>query len=114
MDRFGGPPINRTARGGVDPIHLRLPPSMSLPLASLSLSRTHRSDLATALLPRPPVQPPAPANHVLAPLLCAVFLPRMRVKTLCHIRSNTVVWTSLGPLPWWVQRPTTRWALGTT
>jgi hypothetical protein len=25
-----------------------------------------------------------------------------------------VVWTSLGPLPWWVPGPTTRWALGTT
>jgi hypothetical protein len=26
----------------------------------------------------------------------------------------TVVWTSLGPLPQWVQGPTTRWAPGTT
>jgi hypothetical protein len=25
-----------------------------------------------------------------------------------------VVWTSLGPLPWWVPGPTTRWAPGTT
>jgi hypothetical protein len=25
-----------------------------------------------------------------------------------------VVWTSLGPLPRWVPRPTTRWAPGTT
>jgi hypothetical protein len=25
-----------------------------------------------------------------------------------------VVWTSLGPLLWWVARPTTRWAHGTT
>jgi hypothetical protein len=25
-----------------------------------------------------------------------------------------VVWTSLGPLPQWVPRPTTRWAPGTT
>jgi hypothetical protein len=25
-----------------------------------------------------------------------------------------VVWTSLGPLPQWVQGPTTRWAPGTT
>jgi hypothetical protein len=27
---------------------------------------------------------------------------------------NTVVWTSLGPLPWWVPGPTTRWAPGAT
>jgi hypothetical protein len=63
-DRFGGPPINRMAQGGVDPIPLCLPPSLSLP--SLSLSRVRRSDLATALLPHPSVQPPALAKHMLA------------------------------------------------
>jgi hypothetical protein len=73
MDRFGGPPINRTARGGVDPIPLHLPPS-------LSLSRVRRSNLATAFLPRPSVQPPAPAKHVLAPPLRAVILLRTCVK----------------------------------
>jgi hypothetical protein len=26
----------------------------------------------------------------------------------------TVVWTFLGPLPWWVPGPTTRWPPGTT
>jgi hypothetical protein len=77
------------ARGEVDPIPLRLPPSLSLPLPSLSLSRVRRSDLPTALLPRPPVQLPAPARLVLAPLLRVVLLLRMRVKTLCNIRSNT-------------------------
>jgi hypothetical protein len=29
-------------------------------------------------------------------------------------RGDLVVWTSLGPLPWWVPGPTTRWAPGTT
>jgi hypothetical protein len=47
-----------------------------------------RSDLATALLPHPSVQPPAPNKHVLAPLLHAVILLHMRVKTLCRMRSN--------------------------
>jgi hypothetical protein len=76
------PPINRMAWGGVDPILLRLPPS-------LSLSHAHRSDLATVVLPHPSIQPPAPAKLVLAPPLHVVLLLRMRVKTLCHIRSNT-------------------------
>jgi hypothetical protein len=76
------PPINRMAQGGVDPIPLRLPPS-------LSLSRVRHSDLAIALLRRPFVQPLAPAKHVLAPPLRAALLLRMRVKTLCQIRSNT-------------------------
>jgi hypothetical protein len=89
MDRFGGPPINRTARGRVDPIPLRLPPSLSLLLPPLSLSRVRGSDLATALLQRPPFQLPAPARLVLEPPLHAVLLLRMRIKTLCHIRSNT-------------------------
>jgi hypothetical protein len=31
----------------------------------------------------------------------------------CEVNRN-VVWTSLGPLPWWVLGPTTRWAPGTT
>jgi hypothetical protein len=30
------------------------------------------------------------------------------------MRVDNVVWTSLGPLPRWVPRPTTRWAPGTT
>jgi hypothetical protein len=63
-DRFSGPPINRTARGGVDPIPLRLLPriyfafatiTLSLSL-SLSLSLLCRSDLVTAAPLRPPVQ----------------------------------------------------------
>jgi hypothetical protein len=29
-------------------------------------------------------------------------------------KPSGVVWTSLGPLPQWVPRPTTRWARGTT
>jgi hypothetical protein len=87
-DSIGGPPINRTAWGGVDPIP-RLPTSLSLPLPSLSLSCSRRSDLVTALLPRAPVQLPAPAEHALAPPLRAIILLRMRVKTLCHIRSTT-------------------------
>jgi hypothetical protein len=30
------------------------------------------------------------------------------------LMSMSIVWTSLGPLPRWVSRPTTRWAPGTT
>jgi hypothetical protein len=52
------------------------------------VSHVRCSDLATALLPRPSVQPPAPTKHVLAPPLRIVILLRMSVKTLCHIRSN--------------------------
>jgi hypothetical protein len=29
-----------------------------------------------------------------------------------EIKDADVVWTSLGPLPWWVPGPTTRWAPG--
>jgi chromosome segregation ATPase len=37
------------------------------------------------------------------------------LKTLtAEIEANSVVWTSLGPLPRWVPGPTTRWAPGTT
>jgi hypothetical protein len=82
------PLINRTARGGVDPIPLRLPPSLSFPILSLSLSRAYRSDLATAVLPHPSIQPLTPAKLVLAPPLRAVLLLHMRVKILCHVRSN--------------------------
>jgi hypothetical protein len=82
------PPINKTAWGRADPIPLHVPPSLSLPLPLLSLSRAHRRDLATAMLPRPSIQPSAPAKLVLAPSLCITILLRMRVKTLCHIRSN--------------------------
>jgi hypothetical protein len=85
MDRSVGPPINRTARGGVDPIPLRLPPvAVASTSIAFSLS-SRRSNLATVLLPRPPVQPPAPPRLVLAPPLRDVLLLHMRVKTLCHI-----------------------------
>jgi hypothetical protein len=46
------------------------------------------SDLAAAILPHPRAHPPPPARLVLAPLLHAVLLQRMRIKTLCHIRST--------------------------
>jgi hypothetical protein len=78
-NRFGGPPINRATRGGVDPIPLCLPPvALTFTVVSFSLL-PHRSDLATVVLPRPPVQLPAPANCVLAPPLRAVLLLRMHV-----------------------------------
>jgi hypothetical protein len=76
------PPINRTAQGGVDPI-----PFIFL-RRFLFHSRAQRSDLATAMLPRPSIQPPVPTKFVLAPPLRAIILVRVCVKTLCHIRSN--------------------------
>jgi hypothetical protein len=79
------PPINRVTRGGVDLIPLRLPPSRSLSLPSLSLSLSLSCILAifaTVVLPRPLVQLPPPARFTLAPPLCAVLLR-------CHIRSNS-------------------------
>jgi hypothetical protein len=83
------PPINRAARGGVDPIPLRLPPVADAS-TSIAFSLSPRcSDLATPLLPRPPNQPQAPVRYVLAPPLHTVLLSHMRVKTLCHIRSNS-------------------------
>jgi hypothetical protein len=39
---------------------------------------------------------------------------RRAAHLLSSTTSPTVVWTSLGPLPWWVPGPTTRWAPGTT
>jgi hypothetical protein len=72
-DRFGGPPINRETRGGVDPITLHLPPSRLLSLPSLSHSLSHRSDLATAVSSRPLAQLPTPASPELAPPLRAVL-----------------------------------------
>jgi hypothetical protein len=41
-DRFGGPPINRATRGGVDPIPLRLPP-IAVARASVAFSLLHVS-----------------------------------------------------------------------
>jgi hypothetical protein len=78
------PSINRVSRGGVNPI----PFVFLLLLPSLSLSLSCYSDLATAVLPRPLAQLPPPSRLVLAPPLRAVFLRRMRVKSLCHIRSS--------------------------
>jgi hypothetical protein len=46
------------------------------------------SDLATVVLPRPRAHPPPLDRLVLASPLCAVLLERMRIKTLCHIRST--------------------------
>jgi hypothetical protein len=34
--------------------------------------------------------------------------------SVSQLLDEGVVWTSLGPLPRWVQGPTTRWAPGTT
>jgi hypothetical protein len=83
------PSINRVSRGGIDPISLIFFlsfPSLSLP--SLSLSR------ATGTLRPLCSHVRSPSTHlwlgfVLAPPLCAVFLQRMRVKTLCHFRSSS-------------------------
>jgi hypothetical protein len=82
------PHINRTARGGVDPIPLRLPP-IAVASPSIAFSLPRRSDLVTALLLRSPIQPPAPPRLVLALPLHTVLLLCMIVNTLCHIRSNT-------------------------
>jgi hypothetical protein len=76
-------------RGGVDPSPFVFLPSRSLSLLSLSLSLSCCSDLATAVLPRPLAQLPPLARLALAPPLHAVFLQRMRVKSLCHIRSSS-------------------------
>jgi hypothetical protein len=38
--------------------------------------------------------------------------PVLVPKKIGGLRMCIVVWTSLGPLPWWVPGPTTRWALG--
>jgi hypothetical protein len=76
-----GPSLNRVSQGGVDPILFVF--LLSLVLLSLSLVY---SDLATTVLPRRLTQLPPPARLVLAPPLCDVFLRRMRVKSLCHIR----------------------------
>jgi hypothetical protein len=83
------PPINRETRGGVDPIPLRLPPSRLLSLPSLSHSLSRRSDLAIVVSSRPLAQLPTSASPELASLLRVVLLQRMRIKTLCHIRSSS-------------------------
>jgi hypothetical protein len=83
MGRFSGPPINRAARGGVDPI----------PLSSSSRYSHFPHHRFPAILRPPrsracaPIQPPAPADHVLALPPCIVLLLRMCIKTLCTIRS---------------------------
>jgi hypothetical protein len=69
MDRFGGPPINRVSRGGVDPIPFIF--FLSLPSPSLF---SRYSNLATAMLPRPRSQLPPPARLVLAPTLHAMLI----------------------------------------
>jgi hypothetical protein len=93
------PPINRVARGGVDPIPLS---------SSLRRFRFHFRlfPVAVALLKscdrlapeRTPVQPLAPASHVLAPPLCAALLLRMRVETLCNIMFLTYLRSLVFPL----------------
>jgi hypothetical protein len=45
--------------------------------------------LATVLLPRPLIQPPAPTRHMLVSPLHVVLLLRMCVKTFFNIRSNS-------------------------
>jgi hypothetical protein len=77
MERFGGPPINRVTRVGVDPI----PFVFFLSLPSPSLFSCY-SDLATAVLPRPRAQLPPSARVVLAPPHRDVLPQHMRVKSL--------------------------------
>jgi hypothetical protein len=75
MGRFGGPPINRTARGGVDPIpfvFLRRSRCRSNCCRFLYFSR--HSDLATAVLLRLLAQLPTLARLELAPPPRAVLL----------------------------------------
>jgi hypothetical protein len=63
-DRFSGPPINRAARGRVDPILLRLPPVVVVSLPSFSFSRR-----AVAIL-RPPCSRTQPSSLQLQPGTC--------------------------------------------
>jgi hypothetical protein len=79
-------PIKRVTQGVVDPIPFVFLPSLML----LSLSLSHAAaNLATVVLPRPLTQFPPMAELTLAPLLRAVFLRHMHVKSLCHIRSSS-------------------------
>jgi hypothetical protein len=74
-DRFGGPPINRTTQGGVDPIpFVFLRCSRCRSHCCRFLSRVRRSDLATAVLSCLLAQLPTPARLELAPPPHAVLL----------------------------------------